>query len=156
MAFAVIFFSSFSDALLPVFRTESPDMNRTFIARLGYCCAVTVCLHTNAFQVCASVTPLPIYDSVENQYTALCVVAFAVVVFSLDDASQRGETPDSKSRALQQLAQDFGSTCAAIAKGLGKKGGEADTTKAYDKATALLVDYLKGTELDPIGSEAYN
>lgn len=78
------------------------------------------------------------------------------VLFLLGCAPQRGETPDSKSRALQQLAQDFGAACSSIAKGLGKKGGESDTTKAYDKAAALLAEYLKGTELDPIGSEVYN
>lgn len=69
---------------------------------------------------------------------------------------QKGETPDSKSRALQQLAQDFGSTCNSIAKSLGKKGGGADAGKAYDKASAILVQYLKGVELDPLGSDSYN
>ncbi|CAM9454178.1 unnamed protein product [Pylaiella littoralis] len=69
---------------------------------------------------------------------------------------KKGETPDSKSRALQQLAQDFGSTCNSIAKSLGKKGGGADAGKAYDKASAILVQYLKGVELDPLGSDAYN
>lgn len=71
--------------------------------------------------------------------------------------AQKGETPDSKSRALQQLAQDFGSQCNSIAKSLGKKGGDADAASAgYDKASAILAQYLKGVELDPLGSEAYN
>ena len=69
--------------------------------------------------------------------------------------AQKGETPDSKSRALQQLAQDFGSQCNSIAKSLGKKGGEADAAAGYDKATTILAQYLKGVELDPLGSEAY-
>lgn len=69
---------------------------------------------------------------------------------------QKGELPDSKSRALQQLAQDFGSQCESIAKSLGKKGGEADAGKAYDKASVILEQYLKGVELDPLGSASYN
>lgn len=70
--------------------------------------------------------------------------------------AQKGEMPDSKSKALQKLAQDFGATCVSIGKSLGKKGGEADAGKAYDKASEILVQYLKGVELDPLGSEAYN
>lgn len=70
--------------------------------------------------------------------------------------AQKGELPDSKSRALQQLAQDFGSQCDSIAKSLGKKGGEADAGKAYDKASVILEQYLKGVELDPLGSASYN
>lgn len=66
---------------------------------------------------------------------------------------QRGEYPDSRSRGLQKLAADFGMACGAIAKGLGKGGG--DPRKAYDKAAAILVEYLKGAELDPIGSDSY-
>eukprot|EP00903_Cladosiphon_okamuranus_P016082 g14846.t1 len=69
---------------------------------------------------------------------------------------KKGETPDSKSRALQQLAQDFGSQVNSIAKSLGKKGGEADASASYDKAAVILAQYLKGVELDPLGSEAYN
>lgn len=68
---------------------------------------------------------------------------------------QKSETPDKKSKALQQLAQDFGDACRAIAKSVGKKGGSADASKAYDKATSILTDYLTGTELDPIGSDVY-
>lgn len=43
--------------------------------------------------------------------------------------------------------------CGAIAKSLGKGGGDA--AKAYDKAAAILAEYLKGAELDPIGSDSY-
>lgn len=66
---------------------------------------------------------------------------------------KRGEYPDSKSRGLQQLANDFGSACAGIAKGLGKKG--ANSVKDYENAAKILEQYLKGTELDPIGSPSY-
>ncbi|CAM9204894.1 unnamed protein product [Scytosiphon promiscuus] len=69
---------------------------------------------------------------------------------------KKGEMPDSKSKALQQLAKDFGATCASIGKSLGKKGGEADAEKVYDKASDILVQYLKGVELDPLGSDVYN
>eukprot|EP00752_Nemacystus_decipiens_P011341 g10078.t1 len=69
---------------------------------------------------------------------------------------KKGETPDSKSRALQQLAQDFGSQCNSIAKSLGKNAGGAEASAGYDKASAILAQYLKGVELDPLGSEAYN
>lgn len=70
--------------------------------------------------------------------------------------AQKGETPDSKSRALQQLAKDFGSQCNSIAKSLGKKGGEAEASAGYDKASTILAQYLQGVELDPLGSQAYN
>lgn len=68
--------------------------------------------------------------------------------------TQRGELPDSKSRKLQQLAQDFGTACTGIGKGLGKKG--TDSVKAYNNAAVILEQYLKGTELDPIGSPYYD
>lgn len=67
---------------------------------------------------------------------------------------QRGETPDSKSRKLQQMAQDFGNACTGIGKGLGKKG--TDSVKAYNAAAVILEQYLKGTELEPIGSPYYD
>lgn len=71
--------------------------------------------------------------------------------------AQRGEYPDKKSKGLQQLAQDFGSACESVGKTLGKKNRDVATTmKAYDKAAELLTSYLKGTELDPLGSESYN
>ena len=84
------------------------------------------------------------------------VQRFWLGLFAGGGATQKGETPDSKSRALQQLAQDFGSQCNSISKSLGKKGGEADASAGYDKASAILAQYLKGVELDPLGSEAYN
>ncbi|CAM9434082.1 unnamed protein product [Ectocarpus sp. 12 AP-2014] len=85
------------------------------------------------------------------------VLADSVSAMDLYGSSmKKGETPDSKSRALQQLAQDFGSTCNSIGKSLGKKGGEAEASKAYDKASSILVKYLEGVELDPLGSDVYN
>ncbi|CAM9217669.1 unnamed protein product [Ectocarpus sp. 8 AP-2014] len=85
------------------------------------------------------------------------VLADSVSAMDLYGSSmKKGETPDSKSRALQQLAQDFGSTCNSIGKNLGKKGGEEEASKAYDKASSILVKYLEGVELDPLGSDVYN
>ncbi|CAM9186753.1 unnamed protein product [Ectocarpus sp. 8 AP-2014] len=85
------------------------------------------------------------------------VLADSVSAMDLYGSSmKKGETPDSKSRALQQLAQDFGSTCNSIGKSLGKKGGEEEASKAYDKASSILVKYLEGVELDPLGSDVYN
>ncbi|CAM9834636.1 unnamed protein product [Ectocarpus fasciculatus] len=85
------------------------------------------------------------------------VLADSVSAMDLYGSSmKKGETPDSKSRALQQLAQDFGSTCNSIGKSLGKKGGEGEANKAYDKASSILVKYLEGVELDPLGSDVYN
>ncbi|CAM9803082.1 unnamed protein product [Ectocarpus sp. 6 AP-2014] len=84
------------------------------------------------------------------------VLADSVSAMDLYGSSmKKGETPDSKSRALQQLAQDFGSTCISIGKSLGKKGGEEEASKAYDKASSILVKYLEGVELDPLGSDVY-
>ncbi|CAM9523264.1 unnamed protein product [Ectocarpus sp. 4 AP-2014] len=85
------------------------------------------------------------------------VLADSVSAMDLYGSSmKKGETPDSKSRALQQLAQDFGSTCNSIGKSLGKKGGEEEARKAYDKASSILVKYLEGVELEPLGSDVYN
>lgn len=68
---------------------------------------------------------------------------------------QRGEYPDSTSRGLQKLAEDFGTTCKAIGKSLGKDGSAEDAAQAYEKASVILAEYLKGTKLDPMGSDTY-
>ena len=69
---------------------------------------------------------------------------------------QRGEYPDSTSKGLQKLAEDFGATSKALGKSLGKEGGAEDAARAYEKASAILADYLNGSKLDPMGSDTYN
>ena len=68
---------------------------------------------------------------------------------------QRGELPDSKSKGLKNLADQFEIACAAMGKSIGKKGGQAEAASAYDKAATILEAYLKGAELDPLGSDTY-
>eukprot|EP00904_Undaria_pinnatifida_P012234 jgi/Undpi1/8140/HiC_scaffold_24.g10611.m1 len=77
----------------------------------------------------------------------------AMVLYS--SSMKRGETPDSRSKGLKNLADEFEIACAALAKTVGKKGGAAEATSAYDKASTILEAYLKGAELDPLGSDAY-
>lgn len=78
----------------------------------------------------------------------LCGYLYGTVV-------KRGEYPDSTSRGLQKLAEDFGTTCKAIGRSLGKDGSAEDVAQAYEKASVILADYLKGTKLDPMGSDTY-
>ncbi|CAN0506646.1 unnamed protein product [Laminaria digitata] len=78
----------------------------------------------------------------------------AMVLYS--SSMKRGETPDSRSKGLKNLTDEFEIACAALGKSVSKKGGQAEAAGAYDKAATILESYLKGAELDPLGSDAYN
>ena len=80
---------------------------------------------------------------------------FDVCVASCAPRFQRGETPDSTSKGLKNLTDEFEIACAAMAKSVSKKGGQAEAVSAYNKAATILEAYLKGAELDPLGSDTY-